>query len=106
MPLSTGDKLGPYQILAPPCAGGALYSLLLEAAAPIWVKAVAGPKPSFEAGAPVPLFGAQIVANPRIPVYENDVTADRKRFLADTNAATASAPRRNVVVNWNAGLKK
>ena len=73
MPLSSGDKLGPYQILAPLGAGG---------------------------------MGEVYRANPGIPVFEYDVTADGKRFLVDTNTATASAPPLNVVVNWNAGLNK
>jgi Tol biopolymer transport system component len=72
----------------------------------VTVKAVTGTKPSFEAGAPLPLFETRIVANPAIPVFEYDVTADGKRFLVDTNTATASAPPLNVVVNWSAGLPK
>jgi serine/threonine protein kinase len=72
----------------------------------VTVKAAAGPKLSFEAGTPVPLFDPHIVATPGIPAFEYDVTAGGKRFLVDTNTATASAPPLNVVVNWNAGLKK
>jgi hypothetical protein len=37
--------------------------------------------------------------------FEYDVTADGKRFLLDT-AGGDSAPVLNVVVNWDAGLKK
>jgi len=67
-------------------------------------KAVSGTKPSFEASAPLPLFDSHIVD---IPVaFEYDVTADGKRFLVTTNNAAIYAPPLNVVVNWNAELKK
>ena len=75
------------------------------------VKAVTGPKPSFEAGAPVPLFDAHIV-HPNIDVnMEYDVTADGKRFLINTVAGSgggpgAASPPLTVVTNWTAGLKK
>ena len=71
------------------------------------VKAVNGPKPSFEAGAPVPLFDAHIV-HPNIDVnMEYDVTADGKRFLINaTGAPGATSPPLTVVTNWTAGLKK
>jgi Tol biopolymer transport system component len=72
------------------------------------VKAVTGPKASFEAGAPVPLFDAHMV-HPRADVnIEYDVTADGKRFLINTTGGpgAASAPPLTVVTNWTAGLKK
>ena len=75
------------------------------------MKAVTWPKPSFEAGAPVPLFDAHIV-HPNIDVnIEYDVTADGKRFLINTVAGSgggsgASSPPLTVVTNWTAGLKK
>jgi eukaryotic-like serine/threonine-protein kinase len=68
------------------------------------VKASVGAKASFDAGAPVPLFEVHIP--PTAANSEYDVTADGKRFLVATTAAGASAPPLNVVVNWNAGLKK
>jgi hypothetical protein len=38
---------------------------------------------------------------------EYDVTPDGKRFLLDTVAGgSGSAPLLNVVVNWDAGMKK
>jgi dipeptidyl aminopeptidase/acylaminoacyl peptidase len=68
------------------------------------VKAGSGTKPSFEASAPVPLFDSHIVD---IPVaFDYDVTADGKRFLVTTHNTAGYAPSLNVVVNWNAGLKK
>ena len=76
------------------------------------VKAVAGPKPSFEAGAPVPLFDAHMVHQGVDVNFEYDVTADGKRFLINTIAGSgggpgaASAPPLTVVTNWQAGLKK
>jgi serine/threonine protein kinase/Tol biopolymer transport system component len=70
----------------------------------VTVKAVSGTKPSFEASAPLPLFDAHIVD---IPVaFEYDVTADGKRFLVTTNNFAGYAPTLNVVLNWNAALKK
>jgi hypothetical protein len=70
------------------------------------VKAAAVPKPSFEPGAPLPLFDAHMVAAGGFSTFfQYDVTADGKRFLVDTTAAS-SAPPLTVVVNWTAGLKK
>jgi serine/threonine protein kinase len=63
------------------------------------------PKPSFEPGAPLPLFDAHMVAGGFSTFFQYDVTADGKRFLVDTTAAS-SAPPLTVVVNWTAGLKK
>ncbi|HEV2199809.1 MAG TPA: protein kinase [Bryobacteraceae bacterium] len=71
------------------------------------VKAVVGDKPSFEAGAPQPLFEARLAQSGRDVVFEYDVTADGKRFLLDTvGDGSASAPVLTVVSNWDAGLKK
>ena len=73
----------------------------------VTVKAVAGPKPSFETGAPVPLFEARIAAaSPNVAPFQYDVTADGKRFLVDTYSISASGLPLTVVVNWTAGLKK
>src|SRR5262249_62278616 len=70
------------------------------------VKAVPGPTPSFVPGVPVPLFDSHIVPS-AYGVFEYDVTADGKRFLVVTIGADAvSSPPLNVVVNFNAGLKK
>jgi Tol biopolymer transport system component len=70
------------------------------------VKAVAGPKPSFEPGAPQKLFEAHLVSGSRA-LYEYDVTADGKRFLLNTTAGgSAPTPLLNVMVNWDVGLKK
>jgi eukaryotic-like serine/threonine-protein kinase len=72
------------------------------------VKALAGAKPSFEAGAPVALFDAHIAHSRAAALFEYDVTADGKRFLIDTTsgAGAASSPPLTVVTNWNAGAKK
>jgi hypothetical protein len=71
------------------------------------VKAASGPKPSFEAGAPVALFDAHMVFNP-INNFEYDVTADGKRFLINTTSGSGlvSSPPLTVVVNWNGEPKK
>ena len=72
------------------------------------VKAAFGANPSFEPGAPLPLFDAHLstgIAGRQLFGY--DVTADGKRFLLVTSAGgPASAPLLNVVVNWNVGLGK
>ena len=70
------------------------------------VKAVAGPKPSFEAGAPVPLFDAHMVHQSPDVLFEYDVTADGKRFLINTAGGpdAASTPPLTVVTNWQAGV--
>jgi serine/threonine protein kinase len=74
------------------------------------VKAVAGPQPAFEVEAPRPLFEshlAQAAFQDLGGVFEYDVTADGKRFLLNTVAGgSASTLRLNVVLNWDAGLKK
>jgi Tol biopolymer transport system component len=56
------------------------------------VKAVTEPKPSFEPGAPVPLFETRIGEGSGHVAFQYDVTADGKRFLVATTAAGASAP--------------
>src|SRR5665213_2621561 len=71
------------------------------------VKALAGSKPSFEAGTPAALFDARIAPSPINNLFEYDVTADGKRFLIDTTDATgATSPPLTVVTNWNEGVKK
>jgi hypothetical protein len=73
----------------------------------VMVKAVAGSKPSFEPEAPRALFGAHLAQFATIPLFEYDVTSDGKRFLLNTIASgPTSATLLNVVVNWDAGLKK
>jgi hypothetical protein len=70
------------------------------------VKASAAAKPSFEQGAPVPLFESHILATTGTNMgFQDDVTADGKRFLVDTTTAAAATPL-TLVVNWTAGLKK
>ena len=71
-------------------------------------RAVAGPKPAFEAGTPVALFDAHIQPTLLNNATNYDVTADGKRFLitARVGGDTASAPPLTVVVNWNAAAKR
>ncbi len=70
------------------------------------VKALSGAKPSFEPGAPQPLFEADLPSGSHA-LFEYDVTADGKRFLLNTVVGgSPSAPLMNVTVNWDAGLKK
>ena len=68
------------------------------------VKAAAGAKPSFEAGAPVALFDAHM------PVYtasfQYDVSGDGKRFLIATYDSGGASTPLTVVTNWKAGMKK
>jgi len=72
------------------------------------VKAIAGARPSFEAGDPVPLFDAHMVFPANSTQFQYDVTADGRRFLIDTtgDSGAAATPPFTVVVNWNAGAKK
>jgi Tol biopolymer transport system component len=71
------------------------------------VSAMAGAKPSFEPGAPLPLFEAHLAPSPPNGLFEYNVTPDGKRFLLDTVAGgSGSAPLLNVVVNWDSALKK
>jgi len=71
------------------------------------VKAVAGPKPSFEAGTPAALFDAHMATNVNSGLFEYDVTADGKRFLICTTIGSgAASPPLTVVTNWSAGAKK
>jgi Tol biopolymer transport system component len=71
------------------------------------IKAVADPKPSFELGAPVPLFESHIIDFPTTKgAFQYDVTGDGKRFLVVTKNIAAAVSPLTVVVNWNAGLKK
>jgi Tol biopolymer transport system component len=71
------------------------------------IKAVTGPRSSFQPGVPMPLFESHIIATPQTNgVFQYDVSADGKRFLVVTNNVAAATPPLTVVVNWNAGLKK
>ena len=67
------------------------------------VTATAGPRPTFEPKTPQRLFEAHLVAGG----LEYDVTSDGQRFLLNTIAGSSlSAPLLNVVLNWDAGLRK
>ena len=72
-------------------------------AAPI--KIGTGSKPSFESGAPLPLFDSHItgVGN---NVFHYDVTGDGQRFIVVTESTVSSSPHLNVWLNWSAGLKE
>jgi Tol biopolymer transport system component/predicted Ser/Thr protein kinase len=71
------------------------------------VKTVSGPKASFEAGIPTPLFEAHMAPDIRATVgYNYDLTGDGKRFLVNRSAGTGATAPLTVVVDWNAGLKK
>jgi Tol biopolymer transport system component len=71
------------------------------------VTAVAGLKPSFEAGAPRLLFETHLASSPIMGAFEYDVTADGKRFLiASPFAGVTSVPPLTVVTNWDVASKK
>jgi hypothetical protein len=71
------------------------------------VKALAGARPSFEAGTPQPLFEARLARAFNPDMFEYDVTADGKRFLLDTSSAgPASPPTLNVVLNWSRSIPR
>jgi Tol biopolymer transport system component len=63
--------------------------------------------PSFEAGAPVPLF----VTSPQPPVsalhfFSYDVSADGKKFLINTRTAAPSAAPLSVLLDWSSDMSK
>jgi len=60
----------------------------------------------FEAGAPQPLFELDPVFPPLGGRFAYQPTADGKRFLVLSTAGGTAAPPINLVVNWQAGLKK
>jgi Tol biopolymer transport system component len=71
------------------------------------MKVTAGTTPFIEPGTPQALFEARLVRPQYIPLFEYDVTADGKRFLLDTTGGdSAPPPVLNIVVNWDAELKK
>ena len=83
-------------------ADGKIMSVPVKAA----VGSQSGTKPSFEPGVPQPLFDGHLTPAPVDAMYMYDVTADGKRFLLDTAGGSTSVSLLNVVVNWDAGLKK
>jgi serine/threonine protein kinase/Tol biopolymer transport system component len=62
--------------------------------------------PGFEAGAPQPLFELDPIFPPLLGRFAYQPTADGKRFLVLSTAGGTAAPPINLVVNWQAGLKK
>jgi hypothetical protein len=74
----------------------------------VMVNAMAGQKPTFEVDAPRSLFEAHLAQNAiQNATFEYDVTADGRRFLLNTVAGgSTSTLLLNVVLNWDAGLKK
>ena len=66
------------------------------------VKAAA-PSGPFEFDAPVPLFETKIGEGSGHVAFQYDVSADGKRFVVAIATAT---PSLNVVMNWDAGLRK
>jgi Tol biopolymer transport system component len=70
------------------------------------VSAIIGPKLSFNHRAPEPLFDAHMLAT-TVPEFEYDVSVDGTQFLINSiSGSSASTPFLNVVVNWDADLKK
>jgi len=77
-----------------------------------------GAKPSFEPGAPQPLFETHLSRGGGAPLFQYDVTSDGKRFLLDTMAGAGSPNYRigtpaaappsalTVEVNWDRELKR
>jgi serine/threonine protein kinase len=72
------------------------------------VNAMAGLKPTFGVEAPRPLFDSHLAQFAfQNAVFEYDVTSDGKRFLLTAVAGgSLSTLLLNVVLNWDAGLKK
>jgi hypothetical protein len=71
------------------------------------VKAVAGAKPTFDLSTPQPLFDTHLARPPSNAPFQYDLTADGKRFLVNTTGSRSTSTQfLNVVVNWDAGMKK
>ena len=68
------------------------------------IKAVAGPKPVLEAGAPEALFESKTGSPSLVPTFQYAVTGDGKRFVLVSSGETAEAPL-TVVVNWLPKIK-
>lgn len=107
MALTSGTKLGPYEILSPLDAGGmgeVLFYLSPEGkimAAPVTTGA------KFDAGTPIVLF----LANPRELVatskqFTYDVTGDGQRFLINTQMKQTETMPMSVVLNCSQKLNK
>jgi dipeptidyl aminopeptidase/acylaminoacyl peptidase len=60
----------------------------------------------FEASVPHPLFSTTILQVAQNLIFLYDVTADGRRFLINTVPAGGVSSAVNVVVNWQAGLKR
>jgi hypothetical protein len=113
MALSSGTKLGPYEIIAPIGAGGMgevyrardtredgkeLFYLSAEGEM-MAVAVTAGP--SFAAGSPVALFQThrrQPVSS--LDVCSYDVSGDGQRFLIDTKLDESNAAPLSITLNW------
>jgi Tol biopolymer transport system component len=62
--------------------------------------------PPFEAGTPVPLFDFDPLSPPLMGRFAYEPAADGQRFLTLQLVGGSTSPPINVVVNWQAGLKK
>jgi eukaryotic-like serine/threonine-protein kinase len=62
--------------------------------------------PLFEAGTPAPLFDFDPLTSPLMGRFAYQPTADGQRFLVLQLVGGSASPPINVVVNWQAGLKK
>jgi hypothetical protein len=84
-------------------ADGKMMAVALRAAA---ARSADRSKSSFEPTVPQALFETHLAYGNRA-LFEYDVTADGKRFLLNTVAGgSSSGPLLNVVLNWQAGLKR
>jgi hypothetical protein len=63
-------------------------------------------EPTFQAGAPHPLFTAPAIVGATNGEFRYDVTRDGKKFLMTDVAAGEPSSPVTVVLNWDRGLKK
>jgi len=63
-------------------------------------------KTTLEPGAPQVLFAAPPLVTLDTQMYNYDVTADGQRFLLNTAFGGAALPPLNLILNWDAQLKK
>ncbi len=95
MPLLTGSRLGPYEILSPLAPDGRMTAVSIAAAPD---------GQSLQVGQPVGLFASRIArgGTPGGDKHAYAVSPDGQRFLIEQTTEQAAAPI-TIVLNWHGG---